>query len=214
MEISSVLPILSAVVTVCSIPVTLHIIHQHKRKKFKDDLENFTEYFEKFYKNTSSELPILLRDKAAQNLTRTPRISAEVIDYIINLHEQRLVKFDILTDHYHWGNRYIKITLKNDQMTFSKNWYICVLTKIFLYFIYYLMAFFSGFLCLDIINLSSVSWFDPLIGIASFICAIFSLNKADDMGEALKFLNIINNAQESIQAQQKIETDLTIDLAS
>lgn len=214
MEISSILTIVSAVVAVFSIPVSLQIFHQHKRKKFKDELENFSEYFENFYEKDRSAYPLLLRDKAAQNLTRTLQISAEIVNYIINLHEKRLANFDTLTDHYHWGNKYLKVDRKNDQIIFSRKWYVSNLTMVMLYINYCLMAGFSGFLFLDIINLSSVAWFDSLIAISALILAVGALNKADNMKEALKFLKVIKQANSETVIQEDNEITAHIEIAS
>lgn len=214
MEISSILTYISTIVAVFSIPVSLQIFHQHKRKKFKDELENFTEYFEKFYGKDKSAYPLLLRDKAAQNLTRTPQISAEIVDFIINLHEKRLANFDTLIDHYHWGNQYLKVEKNNDEIVFSNECYASNLIIVSLYIIYFLMAGFAGFLFLDILNLSKVAWFDPLIIIASLIISLGALNTADNMKGTLKFLWNIQKANFQTELQENNERETYIDVTS
>ena len=106
-SIDVIVALIGIVVAIFSIPKSLHAIGEHKRKKFKDELDNFIEYFEKFYKADANNYPQLLRDKAAQNITRSKDMNAELLHYLINLHEKGLVNFDQATDHYYWGSRFL-----------------------------------------------------------------------------------------------------------
>lgn len=209
--ISKIIVVVTALFTFIKV---LHSIHEHKRKKFKDDFENYKEYLDNYYKTEKSEHSLLLRDKAAQNLTRTPKIRAEVVDYFIDLHEQRLANFDTLIDHYYWGNNYLNIEVYDHKITFSSKPYTSNRFQKIYFISYFLMAFFSGLLFLNIINLSNTIWFDPMVGIASLICALSAINKADNIKEALGFLKIINTVQGEIHIQKEVSVNSSLDLAS
>lgn len=87
--INPIAAIIALVIAIFSIPKTLHAINEHKRKKFKDELDFYKEYLDNYYQKTESELSLLLKDKAAQTLTRSTVISAKLADYFILLHEQK-----------------------------------------------------------------------------------------------------------------------------
>ena len=113
--ISPISTIIAIIVAIFSIPKTLHTIGEHKRKKFKDELENFAEYFEKFYKVDTDKYPKLLRDKAAQNITRSIEMSDVLLHYLIDLHEKGLANFDKTNEQFYWGGRFIIVQNIEDQ---------------------------------------------------------------------------------------------------
>ena len=55
--INPIAALIALIIAIFSIPKTLHAINEHKRKKFKDELENFKEYFANFHQNSSSNTP-------------------------------------------------------------------------------------------------------------------------------------------------------------
>lgn len=117
-NIDTITKVIALIIALFSFPKMLHSIHEHKRKKFKDEFENYKEYFEKFYKCEPSDFSKLLRDKAAQNLTRNLEMKANLLDYLIELHEKGLANFDKMTDQYYWGNRFINVQKVNGDLHF------------------------------------------------------------------------------------------------
>ncbi|WP_205668317.1 hypothetical protein [Acinetobacter pseudolwoffii] len=141
--ISPTAAIIAIIVAIFSIPKTLHAIGEHKRKKFKDELENFTEYFEKFYKADANNYPQLLRDKAAQNITRSFDMNAELLHYLIDLHEKDLANFDKTTEQYYWGSRFIEVSNQDNKINISKKGRVSKLISRIYYFLYGIFLIFA-----------------------------------------------------------------------
>ena len=194
-SLASLIPIIAAFF---AIPTSLHILHEHKRKKFKAELETYEEYFTKYYhKDTSQDIPMLIQDKAAQNLTHSKSINSRLLNYFINLHENSALSFDEAIDHFCWGSRFIIVLedKENQKFSFSKKNKKPKLFQIINYcgyaiFLIFALGLLSGFIpYLNNIVLSLI------IGISSLIMSITCLKNADDISESIKFLGIIEMAQ-------------------
>lgn len=191
--ITPIASIIAIIVAVFSIPKTLHAINEQKRKKFRDELDFFKEYFEKYYKNDTPELTLLIRDKAAHTLTRSPFINAKLTNYFIELHENQKADFQKLVDSFHFGHKFIdvddqnlkfKATIKN--LKYRKNLYYFLVSLIFFY-IFALYGTNAGEY-LHIILKSTITIF-------SVIVCIQLLDKSIDVEEADAFLKIMNQVQ-------------------
>lgn len=213
-SIDVIVALIGIVVAIFSIPKSLHAIGEHKRKKFKDELDNFIEYFEKFYKADESKYPKLLRDKAAQNITRSKDMNAELLHYLINLHEKGLVNFDQATDHYYWGSRFLTYNSNNNVITFKTKRYTSSTVSKLNYVLYACFLTLAIFTLVGWIEFLKVTWFDNIISIALIILATRFLNTADDMKEALNFLKLMKNSGDKDESKEMNETDSSIDLAS
>jgi len=212
--ISPTAAIIAIIVAIFSIPKTLHAIGEHKRKKFKDELENFTEYFEKFYKADANNYPQLLRDKAAQNITRSFDMNAELLHYLIDLHEKDLANFDKTTEQYYWGSRFIEVSNQDNKINISKKGRVSKLISRIYYFLYGIFLIFAIVIFTGKFHFWNIQWLDALIGISFLIFSISALRKADDMKEALNFLKTIKIAQNKLKTNQREETEGVIDFAS
>lgn len=212
--ISPIAAIIAIIVAIFSIPKTLHAIGEHKRKKFKDELENFTEYFEKFYKADANNYPQLLRDKAAQNITRSFDMNAELLHYLIDLHEKDLANFDKTTEQYYWGSRFIEVSNKDNKINISKKGRVSKLISRIYYFLYGIFLIFAIVIFTGKFHFWNIQWLDALIGVSFLIFSISALRKADDMKEALNFLKTIKIAQNKLKTNQREETEEVIDFAS
>ncbi|MFH7765153.1 hypothetical protein [Acinetobacter sp. BSP-28] len=212
--ISPIAAIIAIIVAIFSIPKTLHAIGEHKRKKFKDELENFTEYFEKFYKADANNYPQLLRDKAAQNITRSFDMNAELLHYLIDLHEKDLANFDKTTEQYYWGSRFIEVSNKDNKINISKKVRVSKLISRIYYFLYGIFLIFAIVIFTGKFHFWNIQWLDALIGVSFLIFSISALRKADDMKEALNFLKTIKIAQNKLKTNQREETEEVIDFAS
>ena len=194
-NIDTITKVIALIIALFSFPKMLHSIHEHRRKKFKDEFENYKEYFEKFYKCKPTALSKLLRDKAAQNITRNLDMKANLLDYLIEMHEKDLVNFDKITDQYHWGNRFIDVQKNESGFIFSSKRKLSKVVSGLNYFLYAMFIIIAVFTFLGNISLFNIQWLDSLIGTAHIIFAIVCLRTADDMREALKFLATISNAE-------------------
>ena len=196
--ITSIAPLIPIIAAIFTIPKSLHILHEHKRKKFKAELETYEEYFTKYYdKDSSKNIPMLIQDKAAQNLTRSKLVNFRLINYFISLHENLALSFDEAIDHFCWGNRFITVSedRKNHKFSFSQKNKTPKLFQIINYcgyvvFLVFALGLLSGFIpYLNNMVLSVV------IGISSLIVSIQCLKNADDISESMRFLAIIEMAQ-------------------
>ena len=212
-SIDVIVALIGIVVAIFSIPKSLHAIGEHKRKKFKDELNNFIEYFEKFYKADESKYPKLLRDKAAQNITRSKDMNAELLHYLINLHEKGLVNFDQATDHYYWGSRFLTYEINDDEFIFKTNKYTSISLSYLNYLLYAVFLILAIFTLVGWIDFLKVNWFDNIIGLGLIVIATKFLNTADDMKEALSFLKLIKNANSKTESKITSEIVTSIDLA-
>ncbi len=212
--ISPIAAIIAIIVAIFSIPKTLHAIGEHKRKKFKDELENFTEYFKKFYKADANNYPQLLRDKAAQNITRSFDMNAELLHYLIDLHEKDLANFDKATEQYYWGSRFIEVSNQDNKINISKKGRVSKLISRIYYFLYGIFLIFAIIIFTGKFHFWNIQWLDALIGVSFLIFSISALRKANDMKEALNFLKTIKIAQNKLKTNQREETAEVIDFAS
>ncbi|SCC71825.1 hypothetical protein [Acinetobacter albensis] len=193
--INPIAAIIALIVAIFSIPKTLHAIGEHKRKKFKDELENFTEYFEKFYRVDTDKYPRLLRDKAAQNISRSIDMSSDLLHHLIDLHENDLANFDRTTEQYYWGSRFIDIRKQDNKIIYSKKRRVSKLISRIYYFLYAIFLIFAIVIFTGKFHFWNIQWLDGLIGFSFIIFSISALRKGDDMKEALKFLATITNAE-------------------
>jgi hypothetical protein len=202
-SLTSISTIIAIIVAIFSIPKSLHAVNEHRRKKFKDELENFGEYFEKFYKAETDKYPQLLKDKAAQNLTRSIDMNDELLHCLIDFHEKGLVNFDKTTDLYYWGSRFINVIKVNNTFAFTpRNRVSGAISKTY-YVIYALCLTFAIIVFTGKFHFWNIAWLDVLIGVSFIIFSISSLRKADDMKEALEFLRTMNDAQSKLKSEKK-----------
>jgi hypothetical protein len=212
--INPIAAIIAIIVAIFSIPKTLHAIGEHRRKKFKDELENFTEYFEKFYTADANKYPQLLRDKAAQNITRSFDMNAELLHYLIDLHEKDLANFDRITEQYYWGSRFIEVSNQDNKINISKKGRVSKLISRIYYFLYAIFLIFAIATFTGKFHFWNIQWLDTLIGVSFLIFSISALRKADDMKEALNFLKTIKIVQNKLKTNQREENEEVIDFAS
>ena len=145
-------------------------------------------------------MPLLIKDKAAQNLTRLPNISAQLVNYFIELHEKSLLSFDKLVDHFHWGEKFIHIKklTSSKKFKFSHKLKTPKLTQKMNYAGYVLFILYAIGIVTNILPIPFFpNWLKIVFSICSVLLAFFCLNKADDLSESIKFLELINKAQQS-----------------
>ena len=202
-SITQIATIIGIIVAIFSIPKTLHTIGDFRRKKFKDELDVFKEYFDNYHNLDNTPTPKLLKDKVAQNLTRSKDINYDLLRYFINLHEKNKANFDKLIEHYDWGNRFIILTKLDDDFHVQAKSYVSNLTININYLLYALTVVLSIFLFTGHLSFFESKFFNNSVGISTIILSLDFLRRAEDMREGLKFLKIIkstasDNIDESI----------------
>lgn len=174
--------------------LNLHVLHEHRRKKFKSELENFEEYFSKYYDpENKTDIPLLIQDKAAQNLTRLNFFNKDLVNYFINLHHQRKLSIDEALDLLFFGHNYIKIENNNSELTFTS---VLKFPKTIMWLNYLgYVSFLLYALSLYTIYPSVFSnhWIKILVTISAVIAAFVCANKADSIKESMKFLKLLKN---------------------
>ncbi|MFH7809761.1 MULTISPECIES: hypothetical protein [unclassified Acinetobacter] len=196
--INPIAALIALIIAIFSIPKTLHAINEHKRKKFKDELDFYKEYLDNYYQKTESELSLLLKDKAAQTLTRSTVISAKLADYFILLHEQKKLNFQDVTDAFHFGHKYIHVdeerlvfSPKINQIKFRKNLYYLIILALLAY-IYVLYGTNAGESFHIVVR--------SLGTIFSIILCIQFLDKILNLEESAKFFEIVDKAQAQVKS--------------
>ncbi|NHB57665.1 hypothetical protein G9F32_06405 [Acinetobacter sp. 194] len=206
--ITSVGSCIAILTTIATLFLNIHIIHEHKRKKFRAELENFEEYFEKYYDpNNSKNLPLLIQDKAAQNLTRMKFFNKELLTYFIQLHEQKKISLDHVLDHLYFAYNLIEIKNENDVYLFKSAIKMPQLRKYLNYAGYVIFIIFAIVLHTPTVETLFNWWLNILFTIALVFASLISLNQADNIEESLKFLNLIK-ALDDINKNNTSENDL------
>lgn len=210
--ITPIASIIAIIVAIFSIPKTLHAIGEQKRKKFRDELDFYKEYFENYYQNKDSSISLLVRDKAAHTLTRSTYINANLANYFIELHENGKADFQEIIDTFHFGHKYIdvdevnlKFKPKVKKLLRRRNLYYFLIVPLILY-IYVLYGTDVG-ASLHIILRSLGALF-------TIILIIQLLDKTLNLEEADKFLKAINAVIDNEQRKTELVTESSIDLAS
>ena len=196
--INPIAALIALIIAIFSIPKTLHAINEHKRKKFKDELDFYKEYLDNYYQKTESDVSLLLKDKAAQTLTRSTAISAKLADYFISLHEQKKLNFQDVTDTFHFGHKNIHVdeellifSPKINQITLRKSLYYLVILALLAY-IYVLYGTNAGE-SLHLFVRSLITFFSIIISF-QFVDKIFTLE------ECVKFFEIMDKAQTQVKS--------------
>ena len=210
--ITPIASIIAIIVAIFSIPKTLHAINEQKRKKFRDELDFYKEYFENYYQKKDSNIPLLVRDKAAHTLTRSTHINANLANYFVELHENKKADFQKVIDSFHFGHKYINV----DEQNWIFNPTIKKLTqrrKLYYFSIVPLISYI--FLLYGTDAGSSLHIIIRSLGaLFSLILIIQLLDKTLNIEEAENFFKIIEVADNKAQGDTHVSIKKTIDLAS
>ncbi len=203
--ITPIASIIAIIVAIFSVPKILHEIGEQKRKKFRDELEFYKEYLEHYYHNKNAKIPLIVRDKAAQTLTRSTHINANLANYFVELHENGKADFQKIIDAFHFGHKYIKVDETNlifkpifERLIWRRNLYYCLITPLMLY-IYLLYGTEIGN------NLHIV--LRSLGALFTIILIIQLIDKSLNLEEADKFLKIINTVHNNAQSKNELDTN-------
>jgi len=209
-----VAPIAGAFVAIITLFLKRHEITSLKHKKISDRLASSVQYFEKYYERGQTNQLVL--DRAAQDLTKSPNVDHNLVNKLIELHQNYLVNFDQMIFLLDEGNRYISYK-KGQTLNISKDLSI----KPFLFlnpnlrrylFIagYFIFASFGLAFFLALINSKEVNFFVNVaffvVSLAFMALAFLCLVLEDSLNEAVDFIKRINEANEKYKAIEKPKT--------
>ncbi|RLL23953.1 hypothetical protein [Acinetobacter chengduensis] len=204
--------VIAIIVAIFSIPKILHEISEQKRKKFRDELNFYKEYFENYYKNRDSTIPLLVRDKATHTLTRSMFINANLANHFIELHENRKADFQKVIDAFHFGHKYISIDEENwvFKPTIKK---LMQRRNLYYFSIIPLMSYIYVLYGTEVGN-SLHLVLRSLGALSTIILSVQLLDKTLNLEEADKFFKIINNIDKIDNTEHQLPSDSYIDKAS
>lgn len=210
--LSPIASIIAIIVAIFSIPKILHEISEQKRKKFRDELDFYKDYFENYYKKRDSTIPLLVRDKAAHTLTRSMFINANLANHFIELHENGKADFQKVIDTFHFGHKYISVDEENliFKPTFKK---LMQHRNLYYFSIIPLMSYIYVLYGTEVGNSLHII-FRSLGTLFTIILIIQLLDKTLNIEEADKFLKLINAVDKKSHYQDQRTADSPIDLAS
>ena len=207
-------PIAGIFITIITLFLKRHEITSLKHKKISDRLASSVQYFEKYYERGQTNQLVL--DRAAQDLAKSPNVDHNLVNRLIELHQNYLINFDRMILLFDDGVQYI-IYKKRQTLDLSKD----LLIKPFLnlgstprryLFIagYFIFAFIGGMLLWVVINSIGVQFIVNIVFIfASFILialALLCLVLEDKLQSASDFVKELKEADEKYKAMEKPKT--------
>ncbi|MFW1959401.1 hypothetical protein [Acinetobacter johnsonii] len=214
-----VAPIAGALVAIITLFLKRHEITSLKHKKISDRLASSIQYFEKYYERGQTNQLVL--DRAAQDLAKSPNVDHNLVNKLIELHQNYLVNFDQMIFLFDEGNRYISYS-KGQEFNISKDLSIKPFMRIrpnhrrYIFMAgYFIFAFIGLILFVVVSNLKDVQvimllaifvWATVFMAFALlFLVLENSLKRADD------FIKELNAASEKYKAIEKPRTIILLD---
>lgn len=214
-----VAPIAGALVAIITLFLKRHEITSLKHKKISDRLASSIQYFEKYYERGQTNQLVL--DRAAQDLAKSPNVDHNLVNKLIELHQNYLVNFDQMIFLFDEGNRYISYS-KGQEFDISKDLsikpFMCIRPnhRRYIFMVgYFIFAFMGLLLFLVVTNLKDVQvimllaifvWASILMAFALlFLVLENSLKRADD------FIKELTAASEKYKAIEKPRTIILLD---
>lgn len=209
-----VAPIVGALVAIITLFFKRHEITSLKHKKISDSLASSIQYFEKYYERGQTNQLVL--DRAAQDLSKSPNVDHNLVNKLIEFHQNYLVNFDHMVSLFDDGYQFI--TYKKGQtlniatdlslkpfLFLTPNW------RRFLFVAGYFIFVSSGLmLFLLLINLKDVQFMTALImiviSLALILLGLLFLMLEDRIKQANNFIKKINETDEKYKAIDKPRT--------
>lgn len=98
-------PIAGIIIAIITLFLKRHEITSLKHKKISDRLASSIQYFEKYYERGQSNQLVL--DRAAQDLAKSPNVDHNLVNKLIELHQNYLINFDRMFFLFDDGIQYI-----------------------------------------------------------------------------------------------------------
>ncbi|MFZ0024030.1 hypothetical protein [Acinetobacter sp.] len=118
MDWKLVAPIAGVMIAIITLFLKRHEITNLKHKKISDRLVSSIQYFEKYY--DSGNVNQLVLDRAAQDLAKSPNVDHNLVNKLIEFHQNYLVNFDHMVFLFDQGINYISYT-KEQTLNISKD---------------------------------------------------------------------------------------------
>lgn len=182
------------------------------QKEYTAKLDSTARFFEKFYKNENENK--LTLDRSAQELTRSDYVDYDLIVYLLDLNEKRLVNFDKIIRLYKHGRKFLTYTscesvnsscfelkIKKDRTVRNQviRWNITYVVMAFLFFLPFI--FFGGKtynLLIENMNII-VAIYVLAYFLGTAVIAVSSLVKTTDLRDADIFLKEIKDADQKLK---------------
>lgn len=119
-------PIAGIIIAIITLFLKRHEITSLKHKKISDRLVSSIQYFEKYYERGQTNQLVL--DRAVQDLAKSPKVDHNLVNKLIELHQNYLINFDQMILLFDDGIQYI-VYKKRQTLDLSKD----LLIKPFLY---------------------------------------------------------------------------------
>lgn len=207
-------PIAGIIIAIITLFLKRHEITSLKHKKISDRLVSSIQYFEKYYERGQTNQLVL--DRAAQDLAKSPNVDHNLVNKLIELHQNYLINFDQMILLFDDGIQYI-VYKKRQTLDLSKD----LLIKPFLYlgstprrylFMagYFIFAFVGGMLLWVVINSTGIEVIVNIVFIIiSFTLialALLCLVLEDKLKSASDFVEELKEADEKYKAIEKPRT--------
>lgn len=214
-----VAPIAGAFVAIITLFLKRHEITSLKHKKISDRLTSSIQYFEKYYERAQTNQLVL--DRAAQDLAKSPNVDHNLVNKLIDFHQNYLVNFDRMIFLFDEGIHYISYK-KGQTLNISKD--LSIKPFMFLnpnfrryvfiggYFIFaslgllFLLAIINSSESQIIVNIALIFVSFTFIALA-FLCLVLE----DKLKDADDFIKELNTANEKYKAIEKPKTIILLD---
>lgn len=214
-----VAPIAGAFVAMITLFLKRHEITSLKHKKISDRLASSIQYFEKYYERGQTNQLVL--DRAAQDLAKSPNVDHNLVNKIIEFHQNYLVNFDRMIFLFDYSIQYISYK-KGQTLDISKDLSIKPFLLLnpsyrrYLFIVgYFIFASLGLFFLLAIINSSKsqviVNIALIFVSFAFMALAFLCLVLEDKLKDADDFIKELNAANEKYKAIEKPKTIILLD---
>lgn len=209
-----VAPIVGSFVAIITLFFKLHEITSFKHKKISDRLASSIQYFDKYFEKGQTNQLVL--DRAAQDLAKSPNVDHNLVNKLIEFHQNYLVNFDHMVTLFDDGYQFITykkshtLNLKLD-LYLTPFLFLTPTWRRFLFVIGYFIFTTSGvMLFLLLINLKDVQFMAALIVVVISLALIslgfLFLILVDRIKQANNFIIKINEANIKYEAMDKPKT--------
>ncbi|ENW82679.1 hypothetical protein F909_00950 [Acinetobacter sp. ANC 3929] len=209
-----VAPIVGSLVAIITLFFKLHEITSFKHKKISDRLASSIQYFDKYFEKGQTNQLVL--DRAAQDLAKSPHVDHNLVNKLIEFHQNYLVNFDHMVSLFDDGYQFI--TYKRGQtldielnLSIKPFIFITIGWRRFLFVMGYFIFATSGvMLFLVLITSKNVQFMTALIMVVISLAFIFlgvlCLMLEERIKQANNFIIRINQANAKYKAIDKPRT--------
>ncbi|MDR6630613.1 hypothetical protein J2X86_002669 [Acinetobacter lwoffii] len=219
MDWKLVAPITGVMIAIITLFLKRHEITNLKHKKISDRLVSSIQYFEKYY--DSGNVNQLVLDRAAQDLAKSSNVDHNLVNKLIEFHQNYLVSFDHMIFLFDQGINYISYT-KGQTLNISQDLSVkpfLSLNATFRRYVliggYFVFASLGMVLLLVLGYSSSIQVFVSIgfifISVVFIALALLCLVLEDQLKDAVDFINKINEANVKYKNIKKPKTIILLE---